>query len=91
MSWRDDLWNFDLARFTWAGWMAFTMAIIAGVAFGFAVGFMCHAAWPAGQGAQAARIGKYIGVGCAFGFFFAAKAMLSALGIEIVRPKIERE
>jgi hypothetical protein len=85
MGWRDDMWGFDLARFTVAGWATFIMSIVAGVALGTAVGFSVHAVLPAGQGAQAPRIGKYAGIACAFGFFFAAKGMLKAMGVHIIR------
>lgn len=89
MSSRNDFGNFDLGRLTVPGWLAFLLAIAAALAGGSAVGFTCLAVFPAQERDLATKIGGIAGAGCALGFFFAAKAMLHAMGVVIVRPKTE--
>lgn len=93
MGWRDDLHNFDLTRLTLAGWLVFLLSIGAGVGAVVAV-VACWEAMSPPEPGEKRRPGPVRPAATAFlvggaGFFLAAKVVLGAVGIRVVRPKIE--
>jgi hypothetical protein len=91
MGWREDYANFDLGRFTLAGWLVFVGSIVVGVAMCIGLGFACVALFPAGQQRQfVVKCGAVVALGAVVGSFFALKAILHSFGVVLIRPKLEQ-
>ena len=89
MGWREDIGTFDLSRLTLVGWLVFVVSLAAGLTAAILVGFHWAAAFPPQPGNNPRRSGPVAiaGIGGAVGFFFAAKFLLHAAGVNMMRPK----
>jgi len=78
--------SFDLGRLTVVGVLTSLLALAVCIALTIAVCFACLGMFPA-IGKNALKIAGVAGGVVGIGFFFAAQALLQALGVSVVRPQ----